>query len=307
MALALPLRIGTRGSPLALAQAETTRARLAAVRPELAAQGAIEIVAIRTSGDRITDRPLAEVGGKGLFTKEIEEALREARVRLAVHSAKDMETSLPAGLAIGAALTREDPRDALLAAGGGLFQDLPRGARIGTSSLRRAAQLRARRPDLAIVPLRGNVDTRIRKLANGEADATILALAGLKRLGLAGRASEILGLDLMLPAPGQGTIALECNADDTEMLELLRLVGDAASLRALECERALLASLDGSCRTPIAALAAIAGNEVALDGLYATLDGQSIWRTARRGPAADAVRLGADAGAELRRRSGMRQ
>lgn len=299
-----PLRIATRGSALALRQTAIVRARLIAAHPELGAPGAIETVAIRTTGDRVQDRPLAEIGGKGLFAREIEEALRDGRADLAVHSLKDLETRLPAGFALAAVLPREDPRDAFLARGATRLAALPRGARIGTSSLRRRAQLLSRRPDLVIVPLRGNVDTRLAKLAAGEVDAIVLALCGLRRLGRADLASEILDPEIMLPAVGQGALALECRAGDEAVRALLRPLDDPDTAACVGAERAMLAVLDGSCRTPIAGLAAIQDGRLEIAGLLATPDGSQMIRARRAGPVAEAMRLGADLGQELRRRAG---
>lgn len=299
-------RIGTRGSPLALAQARAVRERLAACYPDLADPPAIEIVVIRTTGDRVLDRPLAEIGGKGLFTKEIEEALLAGAIDLAVHSMKDVPTLLPEGLAIDCLLPREDPRDAWFARSGvARPADLSPGARVGTAALRRKAQLLALRPDLQIEILRGNVATRLRKLADGVVDATMLAVAGLKRLGRADLLESVLEPVEMLPAVGQGAIGVQCRAKDAHAREHLAPLGCPATARAVACERALLAGLDGSCRTPIAALAVEAADGgMALEALLAAPDGSWLHRTARLGPAADALRLGADAAAELRARAG---
>jgi hydroxymethylbilane synthase len=285
------LRLGTRGSPLALAQAQEVRRRLAEAHPELAAEDAVEIVVIKTSGDRIQDRTLAEIGGKGLFTKEIEEALLDGAIDAAVHSMKDVPTWLPEGLAITAILPREDPRDAFFSNRGARLADLPSGAVVGTASLRRQAQVLMARPDLTVVPLRGNVGTRLRKLAEGEADATLLAMAGLNRLGEAARVTAPLEPEEMLPAVAQGAVGLETRADDERT--------DAA-------ERACLEVLDGSCRTPIAALAELdaAGGELWLRALVAMPDGSRAHRAERRGPAGEAEALGRDAGAELRAAAG---
>lgn len=300
------LRIGTRGSPLALAQTEQVRARLAAAWPELAAPGAIAVEVIRTTGDRITDRPLAEAGGKGLFTKEIEEALLAGSIDLAVHSMKDMPTLIPGGLAIACILPREDPRDALIA-GVTRLADLPPGAVVGSSSLRRKAQVLARRPDLQVVDLRGNVDTRLRKVARGEVNATLLALAGLKRLGLESKAAAILEVGEMLPAVAQGAIGLETRSDDARLQEFLKPLHHAPSGRAVAAERGVLEVLDGSCRTPIAALAiGRTFGRLRLDALVARPDGSKLIRTAREGPEADAAEMGRDAGEELRREAGPR-
>ena len=298
-----PLRIATRGSALALRQAAIVRERLIAAHAELGMAGAVEIVAIRTTGDRVQDRPLAEIGGKGLFAKEIEEALHDGRADFAVHSLKDLETRLPAGLELAAILPREDPRDAFLARGAASLAALPHGAKVGTSSLRRRAQILERRPDLAILPLRGNVDTRLRKLADGEVDAVILALCGLQRLGRAGLASEILGAEIMLPAVGQGALAVECRADNDGLRALLRPLDDPDTAACVGAERAMLAALDGSCRTPIAGLAEIRDGRLAIAGLLATPDGREVIRARREGPVTEAAMLGAELGRDLRRRA----
>ena len=298
------VRIGTRGSPLALIQAQEVKRRLVDAWPELAAPGAVTVVPIKTSGDRIQDRTLADAGGKGLFTKEIEEALLSGTVDLAVHSMKDMPTWLPDGLTIPCLLPREDPRDALIAGRARALADLKPGAIVGTASLRRQAQVLALRPDLRVVSLRGNVETRLRKIAAGEADATLLALAGLKRLGMVDRASAVLTPEEMLPAVAQGAIGVECRAADTRALELLAPLHDRPTGIVVTAERALLARLDGSCRTPIAALAVLDGDSLRLDALIATPDGRRVLRTQRSGAQADAAALGDDAGQELRRAGG---
>ncbi|MFO1059718.1 MAG: hydroxymethylbilane synthase [Dongiaceae bacterium] len=296
-----PLRIGTRGSPLALFQAEELRRRLAAAHPRLAEPAAIELSIIKTTGDQVQDRPLAELGGKGLFTKEIEEALLAGAIDFAVHSMKDVPTWLPAGLTIACLLPREDPRDALLARTGDSIATLPQGAVVGTASLRRQAQLLALRPDLRVVSLRGNVQTRLRKLEAGEVDATLLALAGLKRLGLAGKATAILSTDEILPAVAQGAIGIEIRADDALARELLAPLDDPATATLVAAERACLAELDGSCRTPIAALAEPGpGGDLRLRALIALPDGGAVRRDERRGPAAAAAELGRAAGVALR-------
>ena len=298
-----PLRIGTRGSPMALFQAGLVRDRLRAAHPDLAAEGAVELVAIRTTGDRVQTRLLAEIGGKGLFTKEIEEALIDRRIDLAVHSLKDMETVLPAGLDIGCVLARDDPRDALVSRGGGLA-DLPQGARIGTASLRRRAQLLRYRGDFAIAPMRGNVGTRLDKLASGEVDALVLALCGLERLGQAGVASEILPPELMLPAVGQGALAIECRAADDKLRQRLAPLNDPATAASVAAERAMLAALDGSCRTPIAGLATIHEGRLGLDALLLAPDGNAERRGRIEGRVEDAVALGTELGERLRRDAG---
>ena len=298
------LRIGSRGSPLALAQAEMVRARLAAAWPELAERHAIAVEVIRTTGDRITDRPLAEAGGKGLFTKEIEEALIAGRVDLAVHSMKDLPTVIPDGLVVPCLLQREDPRDALIGKVARVA-DLPRGAVIGTSSLRRKAQLLARRRDLVIRDFRGNVDTRLRKLEHGDVQATILALAGLRRLGLEQRAAAVLDAGEMLPAIAQGAIGIEIRAEDGRMRDFLKPLHHTATGFAVAAERGVLEVLDGSCRTPIAALASgRTFGRLRLDALVAKPDGSKVIRTAREGPETDAAEMGRDAGEELRRDAG---
>jgi hydroxymethylbilane synthase len=298
------VRIGTRGSPLALIQAEEVRRRLAAAWPDLAAPDAIAIVPIKTSGDRIQDRTLADAGGKGLFTKEIEEALLAGTIDVAVHSMKDMPTWLPEGLTIDCLLPREDPRDALIGPVRRIA-DLAQGAIVGTSSLRRQAQVLALRPDLRIVALRGNVETRLRKIAAGEADATLLALAGLRRLGMEHRASAVLTTQEMLPAVAQGAIGIERRKSDTHMHECLAAIHDPETGTVVAAERAVLARLDGSCRTPIAALAVLEGaSTMRLEALIATPDGKRVLRAQRAGAAADAAALGDDAGHELRRNGG---
>jgi len=296
------IRIGTRGSPLALAQANMVRAALA--RAHGVAEDAIEITVIRTTGDTIQDRPLSDVGGKGLFTKEIEQALIDGTVDLAVHSAKDMVTVLPAGLVLAACLPREDARDVLVSRAAKSIAELPQGATVGTASLRRQAQHKMLRPDLAVVPLRGNVETRLKKIAEGVADATILALAGLKRLGLERAAAAVLEPDAFLPAVGQGAIGLETRADDDKTRQLIAPINDPATLTAVTAERAFLAVLDGSCKTPIAGHARIAGAALSFRGLIAKPDGSKSFVAAREGAVIDAVAIGADAGRELKARGG---
>jgi hydroxymethylbilane synthase len=291
------LRIGTRGSPLALAQARMVQAALAGQ----GAEAAIEV--IRTSGDRIQDRPLAEAGGKGLFTKEIEEALLAGAIDLAVHSAKDMPTMLPEGLMLAACLPREDVRDAFIGRKAASLRDLPQGAVVGTASLRRQAMVKRLRPDVSVVPLRGNVETRLRKLEAGEVDATLLALAGLKRLGLAEKATALLDVQDFLPAVGQGAITIEARIDDTRTREFLAKIDHADTSVALACERAFLAVLDGSCRTPIAGHAVLDGDALSFRGLILRPDGSEAFETSRTGRRADAAKLGADAGVELKRRA----
>jgi hydroxymethylbilane synthase len=295
------LRIGTRGSPLALWQAREVRARLAAahrVEPD-----AIAIMPIRTSGDMIQDRPLAEAGGKGLFTKEIEQALLDGAIDLAVHSSKDVPTVLPAGLLLAACLPREDVRDAFISPVAASLRGLRPGAVVGTASLRRQAMVKRLRPDVTVEPLRGNVETRLRKLADGVVDATLLALAGLKRLGRADAATAILETDDFLPAVGQGAIGIETRADDTRTRDLVRAIDHGDTRIAIAAERAFLAVLDGSCRTPIAGHARIEGAQVAFRGMILRPDGSEVFETARTGPIADSEKLGADAGRELKGRA----
>ena len=297
------LRLGTRGSRLALTQTGLVRDALARAVPALSAAGAIEIVAIRTTGDVIQDRPLSEAGGKGLFVKEIEEALLSNRIDAAVHSMKDMPTAQPPGLAITAFLPREDTRDVLIAGDVTRIEDLPRGAIVGTSALRRRALLLHRRPDLEIVTLRGNVDTRLAKREAGVVAATLLALAGLKRLGM-GHVGTPVPHEDMLPAVGQGAVCIEAREDDARTRGWLAAIDHAATATCVSAEHAMLAVLDGSCRTPIAGHAVLSGEELHLRGLIARPDGSEMIATERRGIAADAVALGRDAGQELKRRGG---
>jgi hydroxymethylbilane synthase len=299
---AVLLRIGTRGSPLALAQARMVRARLAVAHG--VDEERITLTVIRTTGDVIQDRTLAEAGGKGLFTKEIEEALRADAIDLAVHSAKDVPTVLPHGLILTAVLPREDARDVFIGRTVKTLGELAAGAVVGTASLRRQAIVKRLRPDLAVVPIRGNVDTRLRKLGEGVVDATLLALAGLKRLGLTQAATSIFTLDEFLPAVGQGIVAIETRADDARTRTLLDAVNHAETATALAAERAFLAVLDGSCRTPIAGHATVADGRLRLRGLIAKPDGSESFECRREGMSGEAAALGADAGAELKRRAG---
>ncbi len=299
------IRIGTRGSRLALAQTEGVRDRLIAAHPALAAPGAVEIVVIRTTGDAVQDRALAEIGGKGLFTREIDEAMLEGRIDIAVHSVKDVPTWLPEGIEMPCILAREDPRDAFICNIATSLAGLPEGAVIGTASLRRQAQVLARRPDLVVRVLRGNVETRLRKIAEGAFDATLLAIAGLKRIGLAGAASALLEPEEMLPAVGQGAIGVTARAGDEKAAALLAAIHDADTAACVAAERSLLAVLDGSCRTPIAALAVITDSkQMNLHGLLASPDGRRLKTVERLGTSADAVALGEDAGRDLLARFG---
>ena len=299
-----PVRIGTRGSAMALHQASLVRERLLAAHPGLAAPGMLELIVIRTTGDRVQNRLLAEIGGKGLFTKEIEQALVDRRIDVAVHSLKDMETLLPPGLDIACVLPRDDPRDVLVSQNGAGLAALPPGNRIGTASLRRTAQLLRRRPDLVAAPIRGNVDTRLAKMAAGDVDGLLLAMCGLQRLGKADAASEILPVETMLPAVGQGALAIETRADDEALRELLMPLNDATSAACISAERAMLATLDGSCRTPIAGLAELAGDQLCLRALLLAPDGSAERRAEGTASVADAVALGHDLGKRLRRDAG---
>jgi len=296
------LRIGSRGSPLALAQAREVKVRLAAaaaLNPDR-----IEVKVFRTTGDIVVDRPLAEAGGKGLFTKEIEEALLAGAIDLAVHSSKDLPTFLPAGLDIAGFLPREDARDVFISRKAKTLADLPPGARVGSASPRRHAMIKRLRPDLSVVMLRGNVETRLRKLDSGEVDATLLAAAGLKRLGLLSAATAILDVDEFLPAVGQGAIAIETRTDDHKTRSLVGMVDDADTATALATERAFLAILDGSCRTPIGGHAQVSRDSVRFRGMILKPDGSDALEVERKGPRASAAKLGADAGRELRDRAG---
>jgi hydroxymethylbilane synthase len=295
------LRIGTRGSPLARAQAENVRARLAQAHG--LDPGALEIVAIRTTGDQVRDRPLADAGGKGLFTKEIEEALLAGAIDLAVHSAKDVPTFLPEGLELAAYPEREDPRDVFVGGENRPLAEMPAGAVIGSASVRREALVRRLRSDVEVKLLRGNVQTRLDKVANGDFSGTVLALAGLKRLGLEARATEILDPDSFPPSVGQGAIAVEIRAADAATRKLVAAIDDSSTSTALAAERAFLAELDGSCRAPIAGHARIVDGRFHFYGLLISADGREAVETTREGLLADAARLGADAGIELKRRA----
>lgn len=294
------IRIGTRKSKLALAQAETVRGRLAARWPELAAEGRLELVPVMTTGDRITDRSLADIGGKGLFAKELDEALLSGDIHFAVHSVKDMESFISSEISLVSTLEREDNRDAFLSRSGMGFMALQAGSRVGTASVRRAAQLLAVRSDLHMVPLRGNVPTRIEKLKSGEVDGMFLALAGLRRLGLEAEATAICDRDLFLPAAGQGAIGIVCRSGDSAMHALLAPLNHAETYHAVTAERTMLAVLDGSCHTPIAAWARMEGDALRLSGAIYAADGSECRRAERRGSPQDATALGRDAGEELR-------
>jgi len=294
------LRIGTRGSPLALAQTAQVRALLAATHR--CNEERFEIVVIKTSGDMIQDRALAEAGGKGLFTKEIDAAMLAGAIDAAVHSSKDLPTFLPEGIEISGYLPREDVRDALISSRADSIAGLPQGARLGTASLRRQAQVKRLRPDIAISLLRGNVETRLRKAESGEVDATLLAYAGLKRLGLAHRVTALLDIGDFLPAVGQGAIGLTARAGDAATRELLAPIFDAATGHALAAERAFLAELDGSCRTPIAGYAQLIAGKLAFRGMVLREDGSEAFEIEASGTIAEAAALGAKAGRDLLRR-----
>ncbi|MBI4467054.1 MAG: hydroxymethylbilane synthase [Acidobacteria bacterium] len=296
------LTLGSRGSPLALWQANFIKATLERAEPV-----EVRIEVIRTTGDKITDVPLAQAGGsKALFTKEIEEALLEKRIDLAVHSLKDLPVELPRGLVIAAIPEREDARDALVSRSGKTWSDLPAAARVGTSSLRRQAQLRLLRKDLAIEPLRGNVDTRLRKLDEGRYDAIVLALAGLKRMGWPDRATQIFSVDEMVPAIGQGALAIEARSDDAELLAALSRLSDPDTEAATRAERAFLARLGGGCQVPLAGHAQVKGESLELMGVVVSADGSQAVRGTERGAASDARALG-EALAERLLRQGARE
>jgi hydroxymethylbilane synthase len=294
--------VGTRGSPLALAQTREVRERLQAAHGPGRLE--FEVRIIKTSGDRIQDRPLADAGGKGLFTKEIEEALLAGEVDIAVHSMKDMPTVLPSGLTVTCFLPREDVRDAFISPKAGSLADLPTGAVVGTSSLRRRAQVLRLRGDLVVVALRGNVETRLRKIEEGAADATLLACAGLKRLGLANRITAPVPTEQMLPAVAQGAIGVETRGDDFAMAELLAPINHQPSALCVAAERAFLAKLDGSCRTPIAGLAELGPDRLVFRGMILTPDGRQCHATRREGAPEEAIGMGEDAADELLARAG---
>jgi hydroxymethylbilane synthase len=294
------LVIGTRGSPLALRQAHEVEDRLAATLGWDKAQLPLSI--IKTTGDAIQDRPLSEAGGKGLFTKELDSALLEGAIDVAVHSAKDLSTRLPDGLTIAGYLAREDVRDAFISAAAKTLVALPRGAVIGSASLRRQAQVRRARPDIVVTLLRGNVGTRLAKVESGAVAATLLAVAGLKRLGLLDHATAILDTDEFLPAVGQGAIALVTRARDQRTREIIDVIADHPTGVALAAERAFLAILDGSCRTPIAGHAQVHNGSVSFRGLVLRPDGSDCVEVAGNGSASDSAQIGEAAGHDLKAR-----
>jgi hydroxymethylbilane synthase len=286
------LKIGTRGSPLALYQANWVRDRLFETTPHLK----VSLVTIKTTGDKIQDSPLAKIGGKGLFVKEIEEALLEGKIDLAVHSIKDVPTEFPEGLHLSAITKRENPLDILISRNGTGLRDLPKGARIGTSSLRRQAQLLHFRSDLEILPLRGNLDTRLRKLEGMDLDGIVLAMAGVKRLGLETRITEILSEEICLPAIGQGALGIETRRNDEGVEERIRFLNDPASAIAVTSERVFLKKLEGGCQVPIAAFARIQGSVLRIDGLVGTTDGKRLVRHSLEGPVESAESMAMELG-----------
>jgi hydroxymethylbilane synthase len=282
------LRIATRQSRLALWQAEHVAAALRVAHPALN----VVLVPMTTQGDRVLDRPLAQVGGKGLFIKELELAIAEDRADIAVHSMKDVPSDLPPGMTLAAMLPRADPRDAFLSLRHESFTVLPQGARVGTSSLRRQCQIKYARPDLELLTLRGNVDTRLRKLEEGQYDAIILAAAGLERLGLQGRVRHYFGFEHCVPAVGQGVIGIECRADDARSIELVRALNDATAWLCCTAERAFAQRLRGSCQSPIAGLAQIDGETLELRGVVGSPDGREVYRGTHSGPVRDGEQIG---------------
>ncbi|MFW9603922.1 MAG: hydroxymethylbilane synthase [Trichlorobacter sp.] len=293
------LRIGTRASQLALWQANWIKSELEKQYPGVT----IELVKIKTLGDKILDVPLAQVGGKGLFVKEIEEAMLRGDIDLAVHSMKDVPTEFPDGLGLVVTTLREDPRDALISRGV-RFSDLPMGARIGTSALRRQAQLLAVRPDLEMVIIRGNVETRIRKLEEDKLDAVILAAAGLNRLGFSDAATELLSVDLSIPAIGQGALGLECRLDDHETRAMLSFLNHSETAAAVSAERALLKRCEGGCQVPIAAHATVSNGVMTLTGLIGSVNGATIVKAERHGSMDDAVQIGTELADQLLNQGG---
>jgi len=285
----MTIRIGTRASKLALAQAKWVMAKITAHYPDIR----VDLIKITTKGDRVINRPLSTIGGKGLFVKEIEESLSRGDIDVAVHSLKDVPAELPDALCIGIYPEREDPHDVLLSKNNIPLKDLPVGSCIGTSSLRRAAQILHYRPDLEIVPLRGNLDTRIRKLEGADIQAIVVAAAGLKRMGLTDKITQPLSFDCMLPAVGQGALGLEFRLDDQETINMLKFLDHYATRVAVEAERSFLMELQGGCQVPIAGLAMLKDNSLLLDGLVAELDGGLIFRDRVSGPPEKAKELGA--------------
>ncbi len=289
------LRIGTRGSRLALRQSEWVKDKIEAEHPDLL----VELIRIKTTGDKILDSPLSKIGGKGLFVKEIEDALLEKRVDLAVHSMKDVPAALPDRLMLSTFPEREDPSDALISAGGLSLDQLPRQARVGTSSLRRGAQLLCLRPDLELVPLRGNVDTRLRKLESGDLHAIILANAGLRRLGLVGVITQVISPDQVLPAVGQGALGLEVRRDDAQTVRILDFLDHEPTRITVRSERAFLKELEGGCQVPVAGLAQLNGNDIRFKGMVAELDGSRLFKQETAGTRDQAEAIGIDCARRL--------
>mmetsp|Transcript_18591 Transcript_18591/g.27270 ORF Transcript_18591/g.27270 Transcript_18591/m.27270 type:complete len:357 (+) Transcript_18591:83-1153(+) len=304
--MAEPLRIGTRGSPLALAQAYETRERLQEQFPELTEDGAIEICVMKTQGDMILDKSLMELGGKGLFTKELDTALLGNEVDICVHSMKDVPTWLPDGTVLPCTLPREDTNDAFIYKDGTVksIAELPDNSVIGTASLRRQAQLMAKNPTLKCVNFRGNVQTRLRKLDDGVVDATLLAIAGLKRMSMDGCATAVLDWDEMLPAVAQGAIGIQCRSDDERSLKYIKALNHEETLACVNCERAFLEALDGNCKTPIAGQARIIDGKIKFRGLIAMPDGSTKFETESDGEIADSKTIGREAGEKLKAEAG---
>lgn len=302
------LRLGTRGSPLALAQAYEAKRRLAEAFPELAADEAVEIRIISTTGDQRLEISLAEIGGKGLFTRELDVALLAKEVDFCVHSTKDVPTALVPGTELCTLLPREDTRDVLISGDGAVtrIEDFPSGSVIGTASLRRQAQIYAKNPNVKCVNFRGNVQTRLRKLQAGEVSGTLLAYAGLKRMSMEEHATRILEWDEMLPAISQGAISFQCRSDDERTLRYLKPLSHLDTAQAVSCERAFLAALDGNCKTPIAGQARVNGGQLHFQGLVSSPDGKKFFRVERTGPAADAEKIGTEAGQHIRAEAGER-
>ena len=281
-------RVGTRASKLARLQTQIVVDKFKAQVPALE----LEEIAVTTGGDKIVDRPIAELGFRGVFVKELEDALFRREVDFVVHSLKDVPTDVPDGLCIAAVLDRDDPRDILATKTGLRFNDLPANAVVATSSRRREAQLKQLRPDISFIDIRGNIETRLRKLDEGYCDGTLLAHAGLLRLGLLDRISQVFEPDELTPAAGQGALAIECRADDRELVELLKKINDTNVQAEIECERSFLTQLGGGCSVPIGALARISGDRIDLTGCIAALDGSAVFRTKNSGPAKDAIKIG---------------